>query len=73
MSEYKLWDVLVPIKGHMRVYVRAKNKREAEIQGLNIACDMSKDAKDTLVPNLYEWYIDTEDRAIALERGEADE
>ena len=73
MSGYKLWDVLVPIKGHMRVYVRAENRREAEIQGLNIACDMSKEATDTLVPNLYEWYVDTEDKAIALERGEDDE
>ena len=69
----KLWDVLVPIKGHMRVYVRSENRREAEIQGLKIACDMHKESSESLIPNLYEWYIDTEDRSIALERGEDDE
>ena len=73
MSDYKIFEVLAPIKGYMKLYIRAKNRRDAEIQGLKVACDMNDKASDTIIPNLHSWYVDTMERTIAIERGEDDE
>lgn len=73
MSDYKIWDVMVPVSGHMRVIVRAKDKDEAMKEGSKIANEMFKESSDTIIPNLFTWWLTEEVNPMTIERGEADE
>ena len=74
MSDYKMYEVLVPIKGHMAVHLRAKSKDEAKLLGYQIAKTMSESGSQTIVPNLYAWNVELDvGNTPVIEKGEADE
>lgn len=70
-----MYDVLVPIEGYIQVYViNAENKEQAIIKGKEIAIEMWKDSKGTIIPNLNIWEISKDDKQIiAIRRGEIDD
>ena len=71
-----IYSVLIPIAGYMEVYVNSNNgdREKAIAKGKEIATEMWKKSKETIIPNLNTWKIVQNDESIlVIERGEADE
>lgn len=73
MSDYQLYEVLVPITGAIRVHLRAQRKGEAIVKAYEIAKEMKKDSTETIIPNLASWELDYTNIVNVTEKGEADE
>ena len=70
---YKLYEVLIPVMGTMRLHLRAKDRTDALNRANIIAEDMRKDSSDTIIPNLCNWQVIKSERRYIIEKGEADE
>ena len=74
MSDYKMYEVYVPVTGSMRVHVRAEDKERAKQLGYKIAKEMCEDASESIIPNLFTWNVNCDaDKTLVIKKGDADE
>ena len=79
MSDFKIYEVYVPIEGQIKIHLRAEDKFDAVHKATKIAVNMKEDGADAIVPNLYNWWINVNkvisdtDSILVIEKGESDE
>lgn len=72
-NAYKLYEVLIPVTGQMRIHLRAKDEQDAIESAGKIAIEMAKESSDSMIPNLFGWTLDRTVQPVVIERGEADD
>ena len=75
--KFKLYEVLIPVEGKMKVYLRAEDKEMAASTAYMIAKEMAQNGSQTIIPNLDSWqakqYCLSINDIDVIEKGESDE
>ena len=79
MSDYKFYEVYVPVQGRMKIHLRSDCRFNAIVGATNIAAEMCKDSKNTSIPNLSDWFVSVDyvmcnpEKIVVIEKGDSDE